>query len=540
MKSVLIITAFTISIVFLSCSDKKKDEIYPTDVNNVTVDDSVDDFVDDSVDSFLPTDDDLSDDMPIDNEQDESVIDEDEVEDVDKVFPDTEVEDLDDDSDADLVDMDIPEVDEDQIDFCFQKICKDHTGCSGSACESDGASYACAPEIEDFGYRNTGECVEINCGKDSDCRLELGYICVDFGLVSPDFNNGESACMKSVIGEPCSQDGKKICQFDRNIALECKEGIWTPDFCNSGEVCSAGECIVETSDSDVELPDDDTEPVLEICDNIDNNGNSQIDEGCDDDGDGWCDINMVVFGTPTVCPNGVLDCNDGDNTIYPGSTIHKEGVDYDCDNRKEYQATVILSVDDELVDLCANGNNVATFGAHYGQWPYADTYNGEELVLESGINVVGVHGKDTGAAISAFVATVQVNGQLFISDGVLPPVSGIAYTSLDSEWTQSDWRYFPTMAAGPNGDWCDKWFDDSAWGPAIKAGKTGTLDSVWGNLGTNPWYGGACGLSMSGRCPTAFESYYVDSVLGNEPKWIWDYNPTSLADAWLRIKIVLP
>jgi len=45
---------------------------------------------------------------------------------------------------------------------------------------------------------------------------------------------------------------------------------------------------------------------------------------------------------------------------------------------------------------------------------------------------------------------------------------------------------------------------------------------------------------MSGRCPTAFESYYVDSVLGNEPKWIWDYNPTSLADAWLRIKIVLP
>lgn len=528
MKSILIITALTISMFFLSCSDKKKEEIYPTDFDNMTVDDSVDD----SIDEFFP----------VDDESDETLIDEDEMADADSVVSDTEVEDVDEvaaDSDADLVDMDSTEVDEDQVDFCFQKTCGDHADCSDPACVTDGKSYACAPEVEDFGYRNTGECVQINCEKDSDCRLELGYICVDFGLGSPDFNDGESACMKSVIGEVCLDEGKKICQFDRNIALECKDGIWKPDFCNSGEVCSAGECVVETSDSDAELPDEDVEPVAEICDNIDNNGNGLIDEGCDNDGDGWCDINMVVYGTPDVCPNGVLDCNDEDPTIYPGSKIHQEGVDYDCDNRKEYQATVVLSVDDELVDLCANGKKVENFGSNYGSWLYADTYNGQELILESGINVIGIHGIDTGFMISAFIATIEVNGQLIASDGVLPPKSGIAYTSSDPEWNQSDWRYFPTMAAGPNGDWCDKWFDDSDWGPAILAGMSGhgTTDEEWGELGTYPWTNTSCGASM---CPKDFIPYYTDGTPGNEPKWIWDYNPTSLADAWLRIKIVLP
>jgi hypothetical protein len=197
-------------------------------------------------------------------------------------------------------------------------------------------------------------------------------------------------------------------------------------------------------------------------------------------------------------------------------------------------------VDDELVELCANGrqfDKTTEFGTYFGAWTYADSYSGEKLVLESGINVIGIHGKDTGMAISAFMGTISVNGQFIVSDGVLPPSDSQPYEPGDPEWTAAQWRYFPEAVPTPNADWCDKWFDDSDWGPAIKAGKSPTTPANWGNLGTTPWTTTACGAAM---CPSAFIPYYTDSVPDNEPKWIWDYNPTSLADAWLRIKIDLP
>ncbi|HPS30877.1 MAG TPA: hypothetical protein PLZ43_11520 [bacterium] len=532
-KKFLMLILFSL-IFAVSCSKDKNENIYPVSDKDVFTTDK------DSDSTILP-----------DESYDPDII----VNDPDNSLPDDEKADNDGDSeqpdiaeiDNDISDMDADEVaDTDIPEMCFEKICVSHDECSiengicGGFVENE--EYVCSPDITDFGYQGGGTCAEVNCSVDSDCREDLGYICVLFGLSSPDFNDAESVCAKSVIGEACSEEGKKICQFGKNIAIECIEGFWVPDYCEDGFVCENGDCIPEESDSD-ENPDADSVVAVEICDNIDNNGVDGIDEGCDKDGDGWCDINMTVYGSPAVCPNGTLDCNDGNSSIYPGSKIHSEGVDYDCDNRKEYQAVMVLSVDDELVELCANGrqfDKATEFGANYNRWPYADSYTGEKLILESGINVIGVHGKDTGLAISAFVGTISVNGQLIVSDGVLPPSDGQPYIPGDPEWTAAQWRYFPEAVPTPNADWCDKWFDDSDWGPAIKAGKTGTASTVWGNLGTNPWYGGACGLSQSGRCPTVFESYYVDGTIGNEPKWIWDYNPTQLADAWLRIKITLP
>ncbi len=48
----------------------------------------------------------------------------------------------------------------------------------------------------------------------------------------------------------------------------------------------------------------------ETCDGIDNDNNSIIDDGCDDDNDDYCDANMTVYGTPAVCPFGEGDCDD--------------------------------------------------------------------------------------------------------------------------------------------------------------------------------------------------------------------------------------
>ena len=178
----------------------------------------------------------------------------------------------------------------------------------------------------------------------------------------------------------------------------------------------------------------------------DTDSDSEIDEGCDDDSDDYCDENMAISGTPLECPNGGYDCDDTNPDIYPWSTIHQEGIDYDCDGLNEYMMTLVISVDDLLVDLCLNGNFVSTLGAYSNQWPYADTYY---LVMETGNNTLGIHGQDTGASISAFIATVEVDGQEFRSDGVMPPSSSIPYTSSDPEWTQTEWRYFPTWARAP-------------------------------------------------------------------------------------------
>ncbi len=80
----------------------------------------------------------------------------------------------------------------------------------------------------------------------------------------------------------------------------------------------------------------------ETCDNLDNNCNVTIDEGCDDDTDGHCDQLMSIFYVNTiktgldVCPistsvASTWDCNDTDSGVRPGAVdICGNGIDEDC------------------------------------------------------------------------------------------------------------------------------------------------------------------------------------------------------------------
>ena len=90
----------------------------------------------------------------------------------------------------------------------------------------------------------------------------------------------------------------------------------------------------------------------EICDGVDNNCNSTVDEGWDNDGDNW-----------TSCGG---DCNDSDNTVFPGAIDICDGVNQDCDGSVDEDATgdvfepngtsaqaYFIGGDDLIVDLWA-------------------------------------------------------------------------------------------------------------------------------------------------------------------------------------------
>ncbi len=100
-------------------------------------------------------------------------------------------------------------------------------------------------------------------------------------------------------------------------------------------------------DGDCDDEDDTVYPgATEICDGLDDNCNGQIDETfptqrfyMDADGDGWSD--GVTYITVSQCATpvapwmdwvvGPYDCDDEDDTVYPGATEICDGLDSDCD-----------------------------------------------------------------------------------------------------------------------------------------------------------------------------------------------------------------
>ena len=237
----------------------------------------------------------------------------------------------------------------------------------------------------------------------------------------------------------------------------------------------------------------------ETCDGIDEDCDGAVDEGLsatwyeDADGDGW--------GNPdtesTTCqdpPMGWIsqgfDCDDTDPNVFPTSTQQVDGVDSDCDGRRDWQVTIWISGDDDF-EWCIDDETNMTPGNT--SWPVGAVWT---AWMTSGDHVVGIRGWDTGTVITAAIAHIEMtDGTTWVTDGT--------------------WVYDPQPAAP--GDtrvgWCGVGFDDSTWQNANEIGP----------IGTSPW----------GNSPSTFPA-------GSPALWIWDHFPVNLNTQYLRKQITLP
>jgi hypothetical protein len=150
---------------------------------------------------------------------------------------------------------------------------------------------------------------------------------------------GKEKCM-GPIPQPESCDGQdNDCDgsTDEHDALSCKKYYLDADgddFGVSGEfLCACAEEGLYTATEDGDCADDQkavNPGIAEDCDDLDNNCAGGVDEGCDDDFDGWCDQGLVVIGLPAVCDQGLGDCNDFNGELSPGAIEACDGVDNNC------------------------------------------------------------------------------------------------------------------------------------------------------------------------------------------------------------------
>ena len=184
--------------------------------------------------------------------------------------------------------------------------------------DDDGLGNECDTDLDGDGTPNLEDCApfepsifngapELCNGVDDNCN----------GVTDEDPDDSCVTFYPDADGDGSGAQGQGVCMCDA-----------TPNF----PTPFGGDC----NDSNAQI----SAFAVETCDNVDNNCNDLVDEGCDDDGDGYCDFELLVVGNPDVCVNGGGDCIDFSAAIYPGAPeIAGDGFDNNCDGIAEGEAS---------------------------------------------------------------------------------------------------------------------------------------------------------------------------------------------------------
>jgi hypothetical protein len=189
---------------------------------------------------------------------------------------------------------------------------------------------------------NSNTPIDDGCDDDDD-----GYC--DFSMVTTTSStcaSGGGDCNDQCSS--CHPNGVEVCDdLDQDCDGSVDDGVtstWYPDTDGDGYGCmictGVSSCSPPSTTDVLDHTDcDDTRSTVhpfatEQCDDLDNDCNSAtaLDDGCDDDDDGYCDFSMVTT-TSSTCANGGGDCADTDATRNPGATevCDPSNLDEDCD-----------------------------------------------------------------------------------------------------------------------------------------------------------------------------------------------------------------
>ncbi len=218
--------------------------------------------------------------------------------------------------------------------------------CGNSIDENcDGADQPCTPLCEDKDGDNYGDC-SVGCGS---CAF-VGHDCDDANsAINPGAteicDNQDNNCDGN-IDEGCDNDNDNYCDCTQTMGA-----VATIDTCPLTDLSNFSATCDCKDDSGMGTINPGAE---EICDGADNDCDGAIDEGCNDDGDNYCDCGMnIAVGADldSLCPNTIntnavtisstCDCNDSDININPGATeICGNGIDEDCSGVADLCAVV--------------------------------------------------------------------------------------------------------------------------------------------------------------------------------------------------------
>ena len=249
--------------------------------------------------------------------------------------------------------------------------CADGTPCRMSA---DCASAFCqegrcvAASCED-GRRNGsesdtdcgGDCApcldDASCARGDDCasRVCLNEVCAAPTCLDGVQNGQERDVDCAGLCEPCTAGAgcenaadcfSGVCEDAACLPPRCGDGV-----INAAEECDLGDTLAGDGCSDLCMRErgwrcdaNGCERIEEICDDLDNDEDGNIDEWCNQDGDDFCHTDAIVVGTPATCPGGAADCCDVDPNVYPGqdsffgSLSNCAEYDFNCDGIFERQS----------------------------------------------------------------------------------------------------------------------------------------------------------------------------------------------------------